>query len=91
MIYLSLATQWLASSQEFRLISLEDGKMLKVVEYQPFKRCFKEIESNDVDTNPYAQTGVGIWEIAKVQSNKIVVVHDIERFCPVVFDLLTLP
>jgi len=90
MMYLSLGTLWLASSKEFRLVSLVTGKVLRAVKYQPFKRCFKEIESNDVDTNPYAQTGVGIWEIAKVQSNKIVVVHDIERFCPVVFDLLEL-
>jgi len=87
-MYLSLATLWLASSQEFRLISLEDGKMLKVVKYQPFKRCFKEIANNDVDTNPYAQTGVGVWEMARLESGKILVIHDIERFCPVVFDLL---
>ena len=56
--------------------------------YQPYRRCFDEWTIvGGADYSPYSQTGVGIWDIARLESGKVLIVFDMERFTPLAFDL----
>lgn len=104
--FLTQGTLLMASKKAFHVVSLATGKVLRTVQYQPFKRCFKELK-NDFDRSEREEisipgfedrfqwtpwtgysAGTGPWQIARLKNNKILVVHDMERFTPIVFDLL---
>lgn len=66
----------------------QTGKCSGFLKFPPVKPCLPEVQSTEEDTNPYAQTGIGIWQMQCVQNDKIVVVHDIERCLPIAFDII---
>ena len=86
--YIDLGMLWMSSTSECLLLCLDSGQALGALKYQPYKRCFEEwtIEGG-ADYSPYSQTGVGIWDIARLESGKVLIVHDMERFTPLAFDL----
>ena len=55
--------------------------------YPNYECHLPEFEVLNDDTSPYAQTGFSIWDIKCVQ-NRILIVHDIERCAPVIFDVI---
>ena len=55
--------------------------------YPNYERHLPELDVLNEDTSPYAQTGFSIWDIKCVQ-NRILIVHDIERCAPVIFDAI---
>ena len=65
------------------------GSVRNIIHYPKHKRQGKEVNSQDPDISAYAQTGVSIWELKRVE-DKLVVVHDIERFNPVIVDFIDL-
>ena len=58
-----------------------------VIFYPNYERHLPELDVLNEDTSPYAQTGFSIWDIKCVQ-NQILIVHDIERCAPVIFDAI---
>ena len=55
--------------------------------YPNYECHLPELDVLNEDTSPYAQTGFSIWDIKCVQ-NRILIVHDIERCAPVIFDAI---
>ena len=55
--------------------------------YPNYERHLPELDVLNEDTSPYAQTGFSIWDIKCVQ-NQILIVHDIERCAPVIYDAI---
>lgn len=66
---------------------LTSGKVKNIVHYPRHKRQSKELDSQDPDISAYAQTGVSIWELTRV-GDRVLVVHDVERFNPVIVDFI---
>ena len=57
--------------------------------YHNYKRTFDELISSEADTSPYAQTGISVWDIAAFKDT-VLITHDIERFSPLIFDVVFL-
>lgn len=66
---------------------LTSGQVKNIVHYPRHKRQSKELDSQDPDISAYAQTGVSIWELTRV-GDRVLVVHDVERFNPVIVDFI---
>ena len=66
---------------------ISSGRVRNVLHYPRHKRKTKELISRDPDVSAYAQTGVSIWDIRRV-GDMVVVIHDVERFNPVVADFI---
>ena len=67
---------------------LSSGQVKNIVHYPKHnKKQSKELDSQDPDISAYAQTGVSIWELSRV-GDRVVVVHDVERFNPVIVDFI---
>ena len=66
---------------------LTSGQVKNIVHYPRHKRQSKELDSQDPDISAYAQTGVSIWELSRV-GDRVLVVHDVERFNPVIVDFI---
>ena len=88
-LYLNFGLLWISTSTKCGLVSLENGRLLKVMNYQNYKRAFDELISSEADTSPYAQTGISVWDIAAFKDT-VLITHDIERFSPLIFDVVFL-
>ena len=87
-LYASHGLVWLSSAKGCRLVDQETGhEKGPGLQYPSYQRQLPELDSLNEDTSPYAQTGFSIWDIKCVQ-NRLLIVHDIERCAPVVFDVI---
>ena len=85
----------LSDSDEMLLLSKWDGTLIKRVMF-PIKtskerhveHTFEDVDPDEqVDYNPYAQSGSGLYELANF-GLKFMAIHDLERFYPLAFDFI---
>lgn len=86
-LYASHGCLWLNTAQFSTLLHQENGCELAKIDFPAYRKVLPELESQSEDTSPYAQTGYSIWDI-KTTTNRIFLVHDIERCAPVIFDTI---
>ena len=82
---------WIGSESGLTILSARNGKVLKRIIFNGKMKVLPEIPPEDLDHSSYAQSGVGLWDFDLVDGGKkLLVVHDIERFTPVAFDIYEL-
>ena len=85
-LYCDMDLLWISVADSCSIMSLETGKIIRSLDFVPYKRWSKEITSSCVDTSPYSQTGQSVWAISRLTDGRVIIVHDIERFAPVLFE-----
>ena len=87
-LYASHGLVWLSSAKGCWIVNQETGHEIGPgLIYPNYERHLPELDILNEDTSPYAQTGFSIWDIKCVE-NRVLIVHDIERCAPVVFDAI---